>query len=264
MPDGIFAAAWVAMAAGYTYSGYTKLISPSWVDGTAFLHLLNNPLARPSPVTRIAANLPLAMLNIATWSALATELLFAPLALFGRLRPILWTIMLVMHFSLILIVDLADLSLGMVMLHAFTFDPSWVRTRKPQTKPDVIFYDGECGLCHGAVRFVLSEDRTNAFRFAPLQSEAFEPVRALITGEVPDSLFAQTASGEVLNKSDSVCRILERLGGIWALIGAILVRLPQVLRDGAYDWVAAHRKRIFGTPASTCPLVPQHLRARFL
>src|SRR5437879_3847393 len=39
---------------------------------------------------------------------------------------------------------------------------------------ETIFYDGHCGLCHWAVRFVLAKDRNgDAFRFAPLDSDAF-------------------------------------------------------------------------------------------
>ncbi len=35
--------------------------------------------------------------------------------------------MLSMHAALLVLVDFADLSLGMVMLHLFTFDPAWLR-----------------------------------------------------------------------------------------------------------------------------------------
>src|SRR5260370_3379898 len=34
MPQPIFLGAWIVVALGYTYSDYTKLISPSWIDGT--------------------------------------------------------------------------------------------------------------------------------------------------------------------------------------------------------------------------------------
>jgi hypothetical protein len=47
MPPLLFAGAWILMALGYTYSGATKLVSPSWLDGTAIAHVLQNPLARP-------------------------------------------------------------------------------------------------------------------------------------------------------------------------------------------------------------------------
>jgi hypothetical protein len=37
-----------------------------------------------------------------------------------------------MHLSLIALIDFADLSLGMVLIHLFTFDPGWV-TPLPKT-----------------------------------------------------------------------------------------------------------------------------------
>src|SRR5262245_37047023 len=46
MPPPIFAAAWILMAIGYAYSGGTKLVSPSWIDGSAITRILQSPLAR--------------------------------------------------------------------------------------------------------------------------------------------------------------------------------------------------------------------------
>ena len=46
VPRFVVVTAWILMAVGYSYSGIVKLASPSWVDGTAITHLLNNPLAR--------------------------------------------------------------------------------------------------------------------------------------------------------------------------------------------------------------------------
>ncbi|HZH02738.1 MAG TPA: DCC1-like thiol-disulfide oxidoreductase family protein [Myxococcaceae bacterium] len=37
---------------------------------------------------------------------------------------------------------------------------------------DILFYDGGCGLCHRAVRFVLARDPAGRFRFAPLGGSA--------------------------------------------------------------------------------------------
>ena len=39
---------------------------------------------------------------------------------------------------------------------------------------EIIFYDGHCGLCHAAVRFVVArDDREEGFVFAPLGGETF-------------------------------------------------------------------------------------------
>ena len=74
MPAGIFLVAWILMAVGYSYSGYTKLISPSWIDGTALARIFDNPLARPGFLRDAVLQMPSGLLNVATWGALALEL----------------------------------------------------------------------------------------------------------------------------------------------------------------------------------------------
>lgn len=135
MPPAIFAAAWILMALGYSYSGYTKLASPSWLDGSAVAHVLDNPLARPGMIRELLLSLPDWMLQTATWGTLGLELFFAPLALVRRLRPWLWAALLLMHLGLIVVIDFADLSLGMVMLHLFTFDPGWLKAQRQEDSP---------------------------------------------------------------------------------------------------------------------------------
>lgn len=261
----LFAAAWVLMAVGYSWSGLTKITSPSWIDGTAVARVLENPLARPGPLRDLFLSLPNALLALSTWGALGLELAFAPLALVRRLRPWLWGSMLALHLSLIALIDFADLSLGMVMLHLFTFDPSWVPRRSPGTL-ETLFYDGSCGLCHRAVRFVLAEDPEGAaFRFAPLGSDAFRSrVPDAERERLPDSLVLLAADGRVLTRSAAVGHLLARLGGIWSLLATAMKTVPRPLQDAAYDWIARIRYRLFAKPKDACPLLPPGLRERFL
>jgi predicted DCC family thiol-disulfide oxidoreductase YuxK len=265
MPEAIFAVAWVLMAVGYTYSGLTKLASPSWLDGTAVARVLDNPLARPGPVRDLFVALPPAVLRLLTWSALVLEPGFAPLALVPRLRPWVWASMLLMHLSLIVVLDFADLSLGMVMMHLFTFDPGWVRPR-PQGPPDLLGYEGGCGLCHAAVRLVLAEDAAGtAFRFVPLDSDAFRAaVPEARRAALPDSLVVLTQDGAVLTRGAAVRRVLNRLGGLWRVLGLLAGLVPGWLLDRGYDAVARIRRRVFQRPAGACPLVPPRLRERFV
>lgn len=134
VPDSMYGSAWWVMAAGYTYSGYTKLISPSWLDGTAITHVLMSPLARLSPLRDLLLELP-AFLKLLTWGTLGIELLALPIALISRARPWLWLALVGLHIGIICTVSFADLSLGMLMIHALTFNPSWVsRPRALQEK----------------------------------------------------------------------------------------------------------------------------------
>jgi hypothetical protein len=126
MSPDIYAFAWILMALGYTYSGYTKLVSPSWVDGTALSRVLHNPLARADFLNNTLLAMPSTFLRVATWAALALELTFGPLALSRRCRPIIWTTMLGLHIGLLTLINFADLSAGIIVFHLFTFDPAWV------------------------------------------------------------------------------------------------------------------------------------------
>ena len=264
-PD-IFAAAWMVMALAYAYSGYTRLLSPSWIDGTAVARVLESPLARPGLLREGMLALPAPLLQLGTWGALALELLFAPLALLRALRPWLWLALLGLQLSLMALVDFAELSAGMLLVHAFTFDPAWLRPGPARGKsPPLLYYDGTCGLCQRALRFVLSEDQAGSFRFAPLGSEHFTAaVPAPQRDALPDSLVLDRGDGVLLVRSAALLELARRLGGVWRAAAAALSLVPAPLLDPAYDALARVRHRLFARPEQACPALPPHLRQRFL
>jgi predicted DCC family thiol-disulfide oxidoreductase YuxK len=264
MPQSAFTLAWILMAVGYSYSGYTKLVSPSWVDGSAFARVLENPLARPTALRGLLLAMPPVCLRIATWTALVLELSFAPLALLRRARPWIWTAMVGLHAGLLLLVSFAELTAGMLLVHLFTFDPAWFRHRTAG-HPGWIFYDGKCALCHGWVRFVLAEDTDGkAFRISALQGELFATrVSVEKRATLPDSLVVLTEDEKLLTRSGAVLYVLRRLGGLWRLMAAILAVVPRPALDWVYDRVALARKRFFGTRENLCPILSPELRRRF-
>ena len=131
---------------------------------------------------------------------------------------------------------------------------------------DILFYDGHCGLCHGAVLFILNRrPRGQGIRFAPLQGETFE---ALVSAEerqsLPDSLVMRTPAGDLLTRSAATLYIGRQLGGVWRFLAALARLVPRALRDAVYAWIARNRTKWFGTKDDTCPLIPPALRPRFL
>jgi predicted DCC family thiol-disulfide oxidoreductase YuxK len=253
------------MSLGYFYSGLMKLNSPSWIDGSALARVLINPLARPGLFRDIALALPSEFLRVATWGALALELSFGPLALFRRARPWIWSAMLLLHLGLFLLISFPDLTAGMVMLHLFTFDPAWIPAVQANAR-EYIFYDGQCGLCHHVVRFVIAEDVDGTkFRFAPLQGSSLESfVRANERAGLPDSVIVRTTDGSLLTRSAAFVHILRRLGGAWRVIAVTVALLPHLLVDAAYDSIARIRYVIFGRRTNSCPVVSPELRIRFV
>ena len=130
---------------------------------------------------------------------------------------------------------------------------------------EYVFYDGHCGLCHWAVKFVLKHNRRgHAFRFAPLQGETFEarvPVER--RAGLPDSIVVLTREGALLVRSNAFLHILRRLGGGWAVLAAMVGVIPRGLLDLAYNFIARVRYWVFGRRDKVCPIVPPELRARF-
>ncbi len=130
---------------------------------------------------------------------------------------------------------------------------------------DRLLYDGMCGLCHRAVKFILRHDVSEtAFTFMPLQSERLDEVLPgdLTREHLPDSMVVVTERGEVLMKSDAALYIGERMGGIWRILGILGRRVPGVVRNGVYDLIARIRHRLFAQPEALCPVPPRRVRGR--
>jgi predicted DCC family thiol-disulfide oxidoreductase YuxK len=263
MPRPIFIAAWVVLALSYSYSGYTKLLSPSWVSGDTIGYVLQNPLARDYFLRDLFLAMPESALRGLTWLVMYVELAFAPLALFSRLRCALWTVMLAVQVGFLCLLNFADLTAPMLLFHFLTFDPAWIKGTGARAE-ETVYYDGRCGFCHWVVRFVLAEDRASHFRFAPLQGASF--ASALPEGtrrDLPDSFVVIDDAGRVRLRSDAVIHVLRRLGGLWGVLAVALATLPRALRDVGYAGVGRIRHRLFRAPDEMCPIVPIALRHRF-
>jgi hypothetical protein len=124
-PASVYWAAWILLAAGYTYSGLVKLGSPSWLDGTALAHVLRNPLARPNAIREVLLALPAPAIALLTWGALAAELAALPLSLWRLGRAIAWAALVGLQLGILSVVSFADLTAGMLLAHLFVLDPEW-------------------------------------------------------------------------------------------------------------------------------------------
>jgi len=238
LPPAVYAAGWIALALCYAGSGYAAL-APASVEAFAQRGVLE-------------------------WAGIALALLFAPLALARRLRPRLWTAGLAVQLVPAAF-GLADLGFAIWLLHFFAFDPAWVRARA-LPGPAAVFYDGHCGLCHRVVRFLLSEDADgSAFRFAPLDSDAFRSqLSAHERDALPDSVVVLAPGRVPRVRSAAALDLAERLGGLWRVAALALRPVPQAWLDRVYDGVAASRQRVFGREDEACPRVSTDLRSRFL
>jgi predicted DCC family thiol-disulfide oxidoreductase YuxK len=134
--------------------------------------------------------------------------------------------------------------------------------------PAWVLFDGRCGLCDGAVRWLIRHDRRAALSFAPLEGAVAAAVRRRHPDLPPgDETFvlveAPEGTGErVRVRSDAALAALSRLGGGWRLASGLRV-VPPFLRDAIYRWVARNRTIWFGR-LDACRMPTPEERGRFL
>lgn len=132
----------------------------------------------------------------------------------------------------------------------------------------LLLYDGECGFCNGAVRFVLARDRRGVFHFAALQSAAAVAELQRFGGRPADLATFYVIEGyrsrqPVLHsRAGAMLVVVGALGWPWVAI-SVLRMLPRRWLDVVYDAVARNRHRILGR-SDACVIPQSQDRERFL
>lgn len=260
-PKKIFIGAWTLLALGYAISGIQKLGDPSWMNGEALQLFLNNPLTPDTFFREWLVAAP-GLLKLMTWGTLALQIAFAPLALFAKIRPWVWLAMVAIHLGMFCVLDVADHSAGMLLVHFFAFDSRWLKPKvKDPDNPPIIFFDGVCGLCDRFVDFVIAEDQAHVHRVSALQGET---ARNRLDPELVKDLntIVLLEDNKTWFKSSAALRTLKGMGGFWSLF-YYFIFVPEAIRNRVYDLVARYRYRVFGKSA-TCRLPTPEERAVFL
>lgn len=126
----------------------------------------------------------------------------------------------------------------------------------------IVFFDGVCNLCNGAVQFILRREKNSQLKFAALQSITFRRRAAKMSGEVPDSIIFLEA-GIFYTESDAVLHISRYLKQPWRVMGYLGCLMPRFLRNPLYRFIARNRYRWFGKKEA-CYVPTPALRARFM
>jgi predicted DCC family thiol-disulfide oxidoreductase YuxK len=132
-----------------------------------------------------------------------------------------------------------------------------------ETSGPILFFDGVCNLCNGAVQTIIQNDRRGELKFASLQSElAAELLPPL--GVDPEALNSLVLyhHGRAYTKSDGALRTARLMGGNFAYLDYLRV-FPAFIRDAVYSFIARNRYRWFGREES-CILPKPEWRDRFL
>lgn len=127
----------------------------------------------------------------------------------------------------------------------------------------VLFFDGVCNLCNGAIQLVIDHDTHGTIRFASLQSDAGQAVldRLDLSSEDLETVILLEGN-RAYTRSAAAIRVCELLGGVYRVAGLGWL-LPRAVRDRLYTFVADHRYEWFGQK-DQCMMPTPELRERFV
>ncbi len=127
----------------------------------------------------------------------------------------------------------------------------------------LLLFDGVCGMCNAGVNFLMRIDRTRTLRYAPLQGETTDALRALhpsIPATIDTVIFVD--EGVLYFRSKAVTRVARYLPWPWKMASFFSV-FPAWLMDPPYRLVAHFRYTIFGKK-DVCRIPAPEERALFL
>lgn len=123
---------------------------------------------------------------------------------------------------------------------------------------NIVFYDGDCGLCNSFVKLILKYEKSSILYFCPLDSDiAKENIKNLSTDTV---IYLQ--NGKEHYRSEAALLILKEMK--WPLSMTYYFRvIPLFIRDCVYKLIANNRHRFF-KGNTECLFLDNETKKRFL
>lgn len=134
--------------------------------------------------------------------------------------------------------------------------------QKDWENKNIVFFDGECGVCNFWVQWILEQDKKDTFLFASLQSDfgqKFLSERGLETKQF-NTIYLWKPNTYYLIKSRAILEITNLLGGVYKILN-IAKLLPTFLIDKVYDLISRNRMKL---SAQKCFLPNQHQKKKFI
>ncbi|MBC7428338.1 MAG: DUF393 domain-containing protein [Bacteriovorax sp.] len=104
----------------------------------------------------------------------------------------------------------------------------------------IVFYDGECGLCQRSISIISRWDSKKLLFFAPLNGQTYKKY----FNETNDmTTVVYFVNGKIFTKSDAIIEIGKTLGGLKKLLFVLKI-IPHFIRDAVYNFIAGNRNNV--------------------
>lgn len=132
--------------------------------------------------------------------------------------------------------------------------------KQPQS---IIFFDGECNLCNGFVRFVLLHEASKYYKFTSLQSNFTKQffIKNNFNSQSIDSVIV-FENNQFYTESIAAFRIINNLKWPYKLLICFNI-FPLFIKQYSYQFIAKHRHKIFGK-SNECWVMQPQFKDRFL
>jgi predicted DCC family thiol-disulfide oxidoreductase YuxK len=126
----------------------------------------------------------------------------------------------------------------------------------------IVLFDGVCNYCNAMVNFTIQHDPEKKYKFAALQSDIGQRLRAEHNVDEDVDSVILIENGKAYTHSTAALRVARNLSGIYPLIYVFII-VPGFIRDWAYKIFAKYRYRIFGR-TDACMMPTPDVKERFL
>ena len=121
----------------------------------------------------------------------------------------------------------------------------------------IIYYDGNCALCHNSVKIILKLDNKKKFYFSPLSLLKTDQKK------IPDSIVLKI-NDKLFFEAQAIIIILDNLNLVGKIFGFFVKLIPLNFLNTIYRIVSKNRKRWKLKSKSQCPIIPDHMKSRFI
>ncbi|MBO9674124.1 MAG: DUF393 domain-containing protein [Sphingobacteriaceae bacterium] len=129
---------------------------------------------------------------------------------------------------------------------------------------DIILFDGVCNFCNRYINYIITQDRTNKFNFAPLESRAASELGQQHQVNFNELNSIVLISGDkFFTQSEAVLHILKNLGTWWSPLINLGYLIPGCIRNRLYKVFANNRYALLGQ-TNSCMLPTEEIRSKFL
>lgn len=122
----------------------------------------------------------------------------------------------------------------------------------------IVFFDSDCLMCRGSLKWLHRLDAEDHLLFAPLNGKTAEE-RGIT---MDDDSMAVVRNGEVYRASEAARLALGSTGGVAALLAGLIRVVPVGARDWMYRQIAK-RRHVLGRP-ETCGLPEEGMAEKIL